>query len=430
VRKTINIREILVHAACHWDEIVAITLARLYGRETFPGIETAPIKFTEGVERHADQFFDAAEILPFGVGGGRFDEHGLEGRNEDECCATLVAKYLGIDENPGLRDLLAATLRLDTKPNAAMTDIAEVIKMANRQLRCAPNVVIKWAELGLNAIIRFQAIRYDAVPEEKRLSTLFEEYVRNKRTDGRIAETIRAWIAKSEASATQSVTDLTFVVKALQRTGTSREDVVEWTHFVFNNYTADQALFWEAVELLKNQKVHMVDFLGRKGKQKIRVLMVESDNPLCQKASRMRDIHADVFIRRNSKGQVQVFTSMLVQNLNLANFARMIRWLELPKDEHGRPKTDISWKELGAQDTLSTVPEWYLFKGMLLNGSHSHPGVPATRIASKAILEVAYHAFHPGQTSIWMAMRGIGKEPELAVQALFKDAETPNPVIK
>ena len=85
------------------DTIVAIFLLREFGKEQFPGIESANV----AVEPKATP---ADGKLLLDVGGGEFDHHGT-----DKCASEIVAQKLGVLKNPELRSMITYARRDDTQ---------------------------------------------------------------------------------------------------------------------------------------------------------------------------------------------------------------------------------------------------------------------------------------------------------------------------
>lgn len=125
----------------HWkpdiDEITAQWLLKKFGQKMFPGAENARVVFVEaGSQNYRGRTAEECEkdgILMIGVGGGRFDEHpnGGNSRKEDECAATLVAKALGVDENPALGRILQYVARSDLKGHTQPFELAALTKDLN-----------------------------------------------------------------------------------------------------------------------------------------------------------------------------------------------------------------------------------------------------------------------------------------------------------
>jgi len=124
-RKPYPISIIVTHPNMHSDEHFAIWMLRKFGEELFPGVGKAFIGFWDDEYkatnnedgRTREDWLNEGTLL-VGVGGDEkslFDEHPSEGeRKGNDCAATLVAKYLGIDEMPELRRDLEYVLASDT----------------------------------------------------------------------------------------------------------------------------------------------------------------------------------------------------------------------------------------------------------------------------------------------------------------------------
>ncbi len=145
-----KVEKILTHEKPHLDEIVAIWLLKKFGENEFPGVKTAEISYCS----NGGEVTKLEEgILPIGVGGSIFDEHPrLNGeKKEDECAATLVAKYLSVDEEPAMEKLLKFVLNSDLKGANNPFDLAYLVKLLHQQYPEQPEKVIEWAITGLEA---------------------------------------------------------------------------------------------------------------------------------------------------------------------------------------------------------------------------------------------------------------------------------------
>ncbi len=125
-----RVTRIVTHHRPHLDEILAIFILKVFGRKTFPGIETAKIEFW-GHGQHTPDGRPIEEhlregTLPIGVGNGPFDEHQEGARHK--CAATLVAEYLGVRDDPRLTRLLGYTLRDDRQGSGDLFTLATMIK--------------------------------------------------------------------------------------------------------------------------------------------------------------------------------------------------------------------------------------------------------------------------------------------------------------
>lgn len=127
------------HANAHWDELVANTALVMRGEEKFPGIGNAPLSvMTQEViasitsdTKKEDTFWRLLQMgyLMVGTGGGPFDEH--QGGGKGKSAASMVAEFLGIDQEVGWRKLLVYTNLTDNlgdNPTWAGAEVGQVVK--------------------------------------------------------------------------------------------------------------------------------------------------------------------------------------------------------------------------------------------------------------------------------------------------------------
>lgn len=163
---------IVTHERPHLDEYLAIFLLRKFGEEKFPGIsETKIIYWNSGGQvpdaRSANDYEKEGALL-VGIGGGRFDEHPtVDGEcKEGECAATLVAKALGIADDPSLEKILKFAVNNDLKAAAHPFDLAYVAKVMHQQYPNNPEIVMDWVMTGLEAKYHEQASFFNETKKE------------------------------------------------------------------------------------------------------------------------------------------------------------------------------------------------------------------------------------------------------------------------
>lgn len=121
-RKTpmVGIKTLLTHENEHFDEIVTQLIFKRYGKKIFPECDQIPVAFSNNEDvqkamagKDPDTFWRMLQMgfLCFGLAGGPLDEHDKPGSNE--CAATLMAKYLGVNKNPELSRILTYALFTD-----------------------------------------------------------------------------------------------------------------------------------------------------------------------------------------------------------------------------------------------------------------------------------------------------------------------------
>jgi len=157
---------IATHASPHLDEIAGICLLKLFGQEKFPGIKRAKIILwnTSGTpDGRSVEEWENEGVLIVGMAGSRFDEHPVQGSKGEkgECATTLIAKYLGIDDDPALEPILKYVLSIDTKAlvckdGGQYFDLSALVKMLHEKNPDKPARVIQFAKEAFMAIYEHQ----------------------------------------------------------------------------------------------------------------------------------------------------------------------------------------------------------------------------------------------------------------------------------
>lgn len=147
---------LVMHWRAHLDEIGQRFLLLKCGEERFPGVKTAKIIFwrTGGVpdNRTLEEYRQAGHLL-LGIGGGDLDEHPsfFGKRKMGECGTTLVAKALGIRDDPVFKPIIDFILRTDTDAVSQPFDLAHLVKVMHARYPDNPQFVIDWATQALEA---------------------------------------------------------------------------------------------------------------------------------------------------------------------------------------------------------------------------------------------------------------------------------------
>ncbi len=150
-------RTIATHTAPHLDELVAICLLKKFGDKKFPGVKRArTIYWNTGGGTPGGRTVEEYEqegVLIVGMCGSRFDEHSYNGetRKKGVCATTLVAKYLEIDDDPALDQILKFVVNEDTKGYSTPFSVAHIIKLLHQQYPDNPSRVVRWALEAIEA---------------------------------------------------------------------------------------------------------------------------------------------------------------------------------------------------------------------------------------------------------------------------------------
>ncbi|GBE30255.1 hypothetical protein BMS3Bbin04_01287 [bacterium BMS3Bbin04] len=109
----IPVTTILTHVHPDLDAVFCVYLLRHHGEELFPGAKDAGLQFASANELPDGKSSDQLEregIIAVDTGGGRLDTHPVEGQKNsnkwDLCASELVAKAVGVEDDPRYRYLL------------------------------------------------------------------------------------------------------------------------------------------------------------------------------------------------------------------------------------------------------------------------------------------------------------------------------------
>ena len=150
------IKEIVTHGgAVDFDEFLARLLLKINGEEKLPGVSTAVFRQITA-EDDLEKLKKRKDVLLLGLGGGPFDEHVGGEEKTKECCATLVAKFLGLDKEFCWSKILKYALHTDKNP-------------PNLTLDLAPTVVrLQRIGYGLDAVMTYVELTVDAAYADQR----------------------------------------------------------------------------------------------------------------------------------------------------------------------------------------------------------------------------------------------------------------------
>ncbi|MEK7574136.1 MAG: hypothetical protein AAB514_01230 [Patescibacteria group bacterium] len=307
---------IATHERPHLDEYAAIFLLKKFGESRFPGISKARIvywsPFAEKIgDRCSVDEYEKTGSLFIGVGGGRFDEHPAIGgeRKQGECAATLVAKALGIADDPSLEKILKFALNNDIKAAASPFDLAYITKIMHQRYPDNSDKVMEWVMAGLEA-----------------------------------------------------------------------------------KYQEQDSFFNEAKkEFYRMAKIE--EIITPRGMLRRMATVVSDDEQINKLARSAYGGNTAIIIQKKSSGHVQIFTNQHY-GLTLYDIAQILRLAE--QKAKGKIITK-DWKVLASEGKVAGAEEWFFFQAgqMLLNGSLTATGVPATKIPLEQIQEIVRIGINP-----------------------------------
>ncbi len=406
--------QVVMHKSPHLDEIVAYYLLKVYG------MLKASVRFVDADITGTEADHDRNCVLPIGCGDNcRFNEHrkGIE-RLKGECATTLAAKFLGINELPEVKRLIAEVLKCDTEAGCMPTQLAELVKVANRSMPGNYLGVLTWVTTALKAIIHNEQYHFTALPGEKSLVDLLKAMDAEGKyfsEDSRIREHLFRISHDSLRRSDKCITELASILQAMHRLPYKAEDISTWLETPLLQITSDQLQFWQLVDLYKKQEIIPVRAMDNRGEYELKLMVIESDDLQAPRAARFTG--ADIVLCRTSKGNVMISVDTRIPDLNLSNVVRMIRWMDLPKKITNEP----SWLDLGVPGAhdLHCLAHWYYFKKgeQIFNGSQTH-SAPPTKIPTEALVEAIKYGLHPHYVKMWCNDRRIVMNPKRLAEAM------------
>lgn len=116
------IHTIVIYPRPHIDTIASIFLLKTFGQEHYPGVENAKIEYwNQAPEGKTSEGLENEGVLLVDMGGGKFDHHHDSHGKKNDCAATLIAKHLGISQDPALSKLLAFVKRDDLQGKGTLS---------------------------------------------------------------------------------------------------------------------------------------------------------------------------------------------------------------------------------------------------------------------------------------------------------------------
>ena len=88
--------------------------------------------------------------IKLGIDGSEFDEHSKDPKKRKDCCATLVAKSLGLDQDPAFDDILKWLFGADSEGSGHPYDVYNGVKALNEAHPENPERVFEWADMFMS----------------------------------------------------------------------------------------------------------------------------------------------------------------------------------------------------------------------------------------------------------------------------------------
>jgi len=425
-----QVTTVTMHPLPHFDEVLAYVMAVSCGRDLFPGIEAAPIKFiSPNPEGNIEP--PSNGVLSIGVPGGSvtIDEHTTNGRKEGECASTLMCDHLGLKGNPAWTTIVAHALEMDTNPNAHPLEISRLVKDAH-QSGMDGREVIEWASIAILALYerlkRGENPRRDFTVFHSTAAKYLIEYFAVHKSKQERAEMLERCLAKGDNAFAAAANELRmpnhpWIFGLLQDVGgaTKAEQVDQFGLLSLTNDASsflgaeqlDHWIGWAIVSKLETQRmflacgeelasVRTIEFdvaRGVKGK----ISAIESDNPMWQRFFRTKKVgRPDVLVQKKSSGQVQIYTNHMSgvwQHCHFTDIVRALRYGELCAQGAISPGQEVCRKALSSQG-FGQENRFYWPGNQtqyILNGSLSAPEVPPTEQPLEDIVRLVQIGMQP-----------------------------------
>lgn len=379
-KKVFRIRQVITHIKPHIDELVAIFLLQLFGEKLFPGINKAEINFLANRKiTNGDDFLKDGTLF-VGMGSGMFDEHGKECKKET--AATLVAKYLGVENDPRVKSLLDYTINVDTKSNGHPYDLANMLKdfFQGTQNVKEEMEAFSWAMNAIQTKFHTPGKISDFANFQKCIGELGDEIEKEHCTH------IKSYTAKILKGADRRPFGFAVITELMCREDFNKG--LGWFLYALEIKITDRKIYLQAMKtFMKKAQRHII----QSGKKLIKVATIKSDNHKMNKIFRTHKAgNYDILIQESENGNIAIYTNAK-SHIKMDVVAEIIRSIEITMD--GK-KIPADYEHLQSDGIIKEVPQWYYLKrgNMLLNGSLTAKQ-PSTQLSSEEILEIIKIAF-------------------------------------
>ena len=366
------ISKIITHRRPHADELVARMLLKKFpeGEKHFPGVaEAATSYMTTGELPEGKTADDFPDTIFLGCGGGDFDEHATSQKERvvGECCATLVAKALGIDKDEGLQKILTFVKSEDLKGTKVKNELPMLIKFVH-QLSEDEEAISKWVEDAYYAHYLDEKKKWEAI--ENKSKNLPDAEMKWKEMKGK-------W--------QRPTLENTFTLLKSQ----NYKDLAWWLSFAEDALKFQDKRFKDA-EVEFKAKGKMEKIKGPYGAE-ITIATITSDNEEMNKYA--RNSGADIVVQFSSRGHVAMMTRRPAK-IDITFVFVLLRMAE----QHYRGRPAVKDQEiLSREGAVEGIPEWYLGRShdIGFNGSMTASDIEPTKIPHDKVIELVKAGLKP-----------------------------------
>jgi hypothetical protein len=354
------IKKIITHKRPHADELMALMLLKKFpeGESLLPGVSNAPVEFlSTGELPDGKTAHDFPDVVFLGCGGGMFDEHATSQKDRDEgdCCATLVAKYLGLNKTPALQKILTFIKSEDLNGSKVKNEIPLVIKFLHSCHKDDYESISKWTVDAYHYMYLDELAKWDSLEDNPDRDRLWKDM---KGT----------WQRPTLENTTELLRKYNYA------------NLDWWVSFVNKAFGYQNSMFQKAGEEFRlNAKTESIK---TKDNQELRLVLVTSDNEEMSKYIRSQGNH--ILVQFNTRGNCSITTDRKKQVDLTLSFVLLRMAEQYYRDGEIRIKDqDILSKE----GFVEGMPYWYLFhnKDMGFNGSLTTSDVEPTKIPKEKV---------------------------------------------
>lgn len=397
------IRKLRTHSNPHADELAAIRTFRRYCEKNGVNAKDAVIEVWD-----SETIADEPDVVYFGIGGDEFekarknrtplqcivfDEHRSKmanGRMADECCATLVARYL--DLRGHFDNLFFDVMYCDSNPGIRETRLSTIVKTMHAHKKLAD--VEAWFNQAFDALLDFK--KYGPCD-------LLAEFAAYKQDHPELLPELAARIdslIRMSTNAHRNPTELMVVLEYMPVD--QRRD---WLHQIFDVLCADKVLFDEAISIVGTSPVVEIHTEG--GVKRVIALNASRENPHLHRVAKTKHKATIAIIRRPSGGYA-IMADQKDQSLNLTPTMAMLRMAEVFLRQGVRRRM----LELAGDGTHQLCPVWHKpTSHMILNGSVTHPNVEPSRLTLEQVTEIVAASLTRSTMQNWSLRFESGKWP-------------------
>lgn len=344
----------------------------LFGEYGDNKMKKAAMLFLRGGDEELQQI---TGIVLIDRGRGEFDHHGK--RDTTETSTSLVAKKLGIDQEPIIQKMIGFIQRSDLKGESLPFDISEMFKCMQRNDEVSNEEIMETGTRLIRDCIEFRRnnlkrdnlwVRkfiFDFLSEKKIVPPKFIQYLEslsnpNFQRPFDLAEILESERARSE-----------------EETKTLGRKLLELEY-------QDSAMFLLAEE--ETRKAYRNTIKG------VTIVAAVTDNRKFNQAARMQG--AMIVIQRNSNGQTQLyFNTDRIETALVENLLSQIRLEEILIQKRPMIRADLR-----RRGRIEEIPEWYYYLApkignkkpgqFIFNGSMTAPDTPVSKIPPETLLYI------------------------------------------